>query len=251
MGVLRMSMDAAALTSSPPLSVTAQGEVLDAPKLDGAAMPHSGLRNLRPERREHVLSETTSGRRSPGRRVLRTCGRFLFAVLLGICGTLGWQAYGDEATRILKSQVSTHASSLALLWSATKSNSPHLEATEQRLEPAISDPSVQQDPKPLAGIDATELQRQLAPITADLASTKKTIEQISASQHQLTQTQQQFAQNIVELQTLERGLSQKLSSVASPVAAVPVPKAKPAQNAPQRLSHGLPNSMRTLPPPIQ
>src|SRR5690348_12126331 len=205
-----MSMDAAALTSSPPLSVTAQGEVLDAPKLDGAPMPHSGLRDLRPERREHVSPETKSGRRSTGHRMLRTSRRFLFAVLLGVCGTLGWQSYGDEATRIVKSQVSAHASSLALLWSATQSSSPHLEATERTLGRAISETSVQQDQKPLSGIDAAELQRQLAPITADLAATKKTIEQISASQHQLTQTQQQFAQNIVELQTLERGLSQKL-----------------------------------------
>lgn len=220
-------MDAPALVSSPTLSVTAQGEIFDAPKVDDAPKPNSGLHALKAERAGRISIEKMDLRPSLVGRMLRASIRFLFAVLIGVCGTLGWQRYGDQATEIAKSQITAHAPSLAEFITPGKSEPPRLDAAERQPQPASPASDVPQEARQqLDATDVTELRQQLKDIAADLAAAKKTIEQLSAAQGQLIQSQQQMTQRIAKLHAPEQGVSQKPSSTTTAVRA-PTPKPRP------------------------
>jgi len=72
-----------------------------------------------------------------------------------------------------------------------------------------------------------EVQQQLKPIVTDLAAMKRTIEQFTTKQDQLTRTQEQMAQTIAKL-SLEQQLSQNPPS-PPPLKPVAVPPSKPLQ----------------------
>jgi len=238
-------MDAPALVSSPTLYVSAQGEVSDAPKGDDALKSHGTLHALRADREERI-PEQTRVRPSLGRRMLRAIVRFLFAVLIGMSGTLAWQRYGDQATEIMRSQIATHAASIAQFLTPSESAPPRLDAAEQQqIKPSAPASDVPQEAKQLDTADATELRQQINDVTAELAIAKKTIEQISATQDQFNRTQQQMTQSIAKLQTLEQELGQKLSTTP----AVRLPTPKPAQNRTSTSAHAAPRPPGVVPAP--
>jgi hypothetical protein len=256
-------MDAPALVSSPTLYVTAHGEILDAPKIDDAPKLHSGLHAFKAER---ISAAKTSVRPSLARRMFRACARFLIAILIGVCGTLAWQRYGDQATELAKSQIAIRAPSLAQSLAqylpASTSAPPRLDATEQQPKPAVAAPepasepaaepasNVQQEAKPVDAADATELHQRLQDVTTDLAAAKKTIEHLSATQDQFARAQEQMGQSIAKLQTLEEGLSQKLSSATSTTGAVRLPAPKPVHSRTPPSAHAAPKPVSAAPPPF-
>lgn len=131
-----------------------------------------------------------SARRRPSvvRRMLRTIGRFLFAVLIGVGATLAWQSYGDDARAML----GTWAPSLASLvpFSTAKSASS-----------TASSPSLTQ---------------QLQPIALDVAAVRQKVEQLSVDQQQLGANEVQIAESVAKLQALEQDVSQKVASLLEP-----------------------------------
>src|SRR5262249_34138624 len=60
--------------------------------------------------------QATTTKRSTGRRMLRGSFRLVFAILLGVVGTLAWQSHGEEA----KATIRTWAPSLVWLFPASK-----------------------------------------------------------------------------------------------------------------------------------
>jgi hypothetical protein len=174
---------------------------MDAPKLDTARKPHGGLHLVSPDRSDRLFLEDNASRSvrpSVTRRIFRAFARFLFAVLVGVGGTLGWQSYGDQGKMDL---IRAWAPGLAELLPGSTS-------------------------KPTASpLDAAEVQ-QLKPIATDLAAVRHTLEQLAANQDQLARTQEQMAQSIATLQAAEQELTQKLSSPppAKPVHVLPPPK---------------------------
>jgi len=227
-------MDALDLASSPTMDVIAQG---DAPKLDDALKSMGGLHSLTADRAERISWERMNVHPSIARRMIRACAQFLIAVLIGVCGTLGWQSFGHEAAELMKSQVATYVSSLAQFVTPTNAPVPRLDTGEQQPRPELMPPELHQEPKLLDSAEASQVEQHLQTITSDLTAAKKTIEQLSATQDQLARTQQQMARSVARLQTLEERLSQKPLAPASTTTAVRVPAPKPAQYPPSSAAH--------------
>jgi hypothetical protein len=184
-------------TESPPLN-----EVL--PELDfdsGQAPSNRGHRQKpsRPYRSTDRKLQSRSDKPPMSRRVARSAALLLFAVLVGVGGTLACQSYRDEITQVFP----------PLGW--------------------LSPVSMIKAPAP--AVTTADLQEQLKPVAIDLALVRRSIEQLTSNLDQLARRQDQMAQNIATLQAAEQDISQKMSAPPSPP---PAPKPvhvspKPAQ----------------------
>jgi hypothetical protein len=163
----------------------------------------SGLKN------DHVAS----GRPSIVRRMFRALARFSIAVLIGVCVTLAWQSYGNEARETLGTQFPS------LRWlsvSTTTSTSGGL-GPAQEVTPPPS-PLVSQRSAPAAATTSPEL-AQLEPMARDLAAMRRSLEQLAARQEQMAQT-------IATLKAVEQDIKRDTSS--PPLSqAVPLPPRRP------------------------
>jgi hypothetical protein len=155
-----------------------------------------------------------SGRPSIVRRMFRALARFSIAILIGICATLAWQSYGDEA----KEMVSTWVPSLRWLTAPTMTSLSDSQGSPQSA-------LVSQRSAPAAATTSPEL-AQLEPMARDLAAMRGSLDQLAAKQEQMAQT-------IATLQAVEQDIRKKMSS---PSQAVPVPQRRPprptAQSSP-------------------
>lgn len=218
-------MDAPTLVSSPAPSDEAAVKV---PETDAALRPAGGLHMLRPEKPDRIPIQEMGVRSSVLKRIFRGSARFLCAVLIGVCGTLAWQSYGDQMTDFARSQLRLHAPSLAELLpvSTSKSVAPVAAAAADQ-QPKPADPATELRPK--SGLDAAELQQQLQPMLSDLAAAKQAVEQLAIKQDQFARTQDQMEQTIAKLQAAEQSLSQKLSAAPAHKPVVRTPPPRPLQ----------------------
>jgi hypothetical protein len=122
-----------------------------------------------------------SDKPSTSRRLTRSLARFVFAVLIGVGGTLAWQ-HGDEAAEFVR----TWVPSLGWLLPVSTTKAP---------APAVT---------------STELQQQLKPMAIDLALVRRSTEQLASNQDQLARKQEQMTQAIATLQAAEQDISQKI-----------------------------------------
>jgi hypothetical protein len=145
-----------------------------------------------------------SDKPSTSRRLTRSLARFVFAVLIGVGGTLAWQ-HGDEAAEFVR----TWVPSLGWLLPVSTTKAP---------APAVT---------------STELQQQLKPMAIDLALVRRSTEQLASNQDQLARKQEQMTQAIATLQAAEQDISQKILALAPPapkaVHVSPKPPRPPAQ----------------------
>jgi len=128
--------------------------------------------------------------------MLRSLIRFSIAALIGVGATLGWQSYGDAA----KEMVIARAPTLAWLLSISTTKPPVVATTS---------------PGPV---------QQLEPLAFNLDIVRHSVEQLAAKQEQM-------AQNIAALQTVEEDIRQKMSS--TPPSAAPQAASIPQPNPPQ------------------
>ena len=137
-------------------------------------------------------------RPSVGRSLRRALYRFIFAVVIGVSGTLGWQSYGEQ-------WLATYAPTVAWMFS-------------------ISAAKLHAAGAAVTASDST----QAAPLASNLEAVRRSLEQLSAKQDQM-------AQDITALQALEDDIRQKMSFtplVPLPAAAPQtnaVPQLRPAQ----------------------
>jgi hypothetical protein len=168
--------------------------------------PQSGVSH-----RSAVAGKNRSKRPSVVRRMSRAAGRFLFAVMIGVGATLSWQSYGDDAREAVRETVATWAPSLAWLMPVSTTQSP---------TPIASSP---------------DLAQQLQPIALDIAVVRRQVEQLAVDQQQLGANQVSLAQSVATLQSVEQGISEKVSSLPQ-LRAVHLQPRKPAQR-PAESSH--------------
>jgi hypothetical protein len=156
-------------------------------------------------------------RPSIGRRMFRAVTRFVIVVGIGVGGTLGWQAYGDMA----KEMLATHAPEQAWLLSYLPGTRPPA-AVSAAANPAL----------------------QLAPLASNLEVVRRNVEALAARQEQL-------AQNIAAMRTVDEDIRMKLALAAQPpaatqpAAAIPQPKPAPKPLPPP----GAPSSSAPRPSP--
>jgi hypothetical protein len=144
-------------------------------------------------------------RRSIVGRMFRAVTRFVILVLIGVGGTLGWQAYGNMA----KEMIAAHAPEQAWLVS-------YLPATKP--------------PAPVAAAPSPAL--QLEPLASNLEFVRRSVEQLALKQDQMIR-------NIAALMALDEDIRQKVSSppppppsAAAAQAAMPQPKPAPPKLQP-------------------
>jgi hypothetical protein len=135
------------------------------------------------ENRQLALS-----RPSISKRIFRAVARFLFAVLLGVGATLGWQSYGDKAS------VMVRAWDPSLSW----------------LLPVSTTGS------PVAATTLPELVEQLKPMSLDLAIVRRSLEQLAANQNQFATKQEEIARNVATLQEVEQEIKQAVYAPRKP-----------------------------------
>jgi len=157
-------------------------------------------------------------RPSIGRRMFRAVTRFVIVVLIGVGGTLGWQAYGDMA----KEMLATNAPEQAWLLSYLPGTRPPAAVT------AAASPTL-----------------QLAPLASNLEVVRRNVEALAAKQEQL-------AQNLAAMRAVDEDIRMKLALAAQPPAAAQpaaaIPQPKPA--APKPLPPpGAPSSSAPRPSP--
>jgi hypothetical protein len=84
-------------------------------------------------------------------------------------------------------------------------------------------PWAQSGTPPVPAVTSAELQEQLKPAALDLATVKRSVEQLVTNQDQLARKQDQMAQTMATLQAAEQDISQKILALAPP-AAPPAPR---------------------------
>jgi hypothetical protein len=146
---------------------------------------------------------------SRGKRGTLAVVRFLIAVGIGAAGTLAWQSYGEEARKVIAS------ASQQLGWLA-----PRAEA----VTPA--------EPDTIATATPSADQQQLESISLDLAAVRQSVNQLVASQEEITRRVDQFAaaqeqmtHDIAKLQQVQQYILYKTSE--PPPQPAPVPARRP------------------------
>jgi hypothetical protein len=136
-----------------------------------------------------------SDRPPMSKRIARSVPLFLFAVLVGVEGTLVCQSYSEELVQVFP----------PLGW----------------LSPVATTVA------PVPSITPADLQEQLKPLAVDLALVRHSVEQLGSNLDQLARKQDQLAQNMATLQAPEQQVSQKVSAPPPPPKAVHVPLPPP------------------------
>jgi len=128
------------------------------------------------------------------KRLARSVALFLFAVLVGVGGTLASQSYRDEMPFRFLSPVSTMT-------------------------------------PPVPSVTTADLQEGLKPLAVDLALVRRNVEQLGSYLDQLGRKQDQLAQNMATLQAAKEEAGQKVSAPppAHKPVHVPVPAPKSLQ----------------------
>src|SRR3954451_14335205 len=136
--------------------------------LDTPLRPAGGLHVIRADGSDHNDFEETPSRtvRPPFvSRMFRASRRFLFAILVGIGGTLAWQSYSEQGINLVRAK----APSLAEWFPASSTNRaaavPATSAAEAPRQLRAGLAPADQQPTPIAPAGAAEIQQQLKPIT--------------------------------------------------------------------------------------
>jgi hypothetical protein len=161
--------------------------------VDAEAGRQKPRRPYRPSRNNTQFREAQSKRDklSIGRRVARSVAVFLFAVLIGVGGTIASHSYRDEIIQAFP----------PVGWLSPVS-------TMKASAPAVT---------------TADLQEQLKPVAIDFALVRRSIEQLASNQDRLGRKQDQMAQAIATLRAAEQEVSQKVSAPPSlPLAPKPV-----------------------------
>lgn len=197
-------------SQSPPLAEALDLDAMSDPRV--AKRP--GKPSMKPVRSSSLKDDRFFRERpSVGRRILRTVTRFFIAVLIGVGATLAWQSYSDEARNMVVAQAPT----LAWLLSFSTTRSPALAATSP-------DPA-----------------QQLVPLASSLDAVRRGMEQLAAKQDQL-------AQNIATLQTVEEDIRQKMSSAPPSLSQQTAPVPQPKLPQPRAQSSAVQSSSAPRPP---
>jgi hypothetical protein len=151
----------------------------------------------RPSRNNAQLrdAQSRSDKASISRRVAPSIALSLFAVLMGVGGTLASQSYRDKIIQVFP----------PFGW----------------FSPASTTKS------PIPAVTTADLQEQLKPLGIDLALVRRSIEQLTFNLDQLARKQDQLAQNMATLGAAGQGVSPKASALPLPPKTVYVPPAAP------------------------
>jgi hypothetical protein len=218
--------------------------------LDTPLRPAGGLHVIGPDSSDRIVLENNRSRtvRPPiVSRMFRASRRFLFAILVGIGGTLAWQSYSDQGMDMVRAKAPSLAEWLPDSTTKPAPAVPPKGAAEapQQLKAGLAPADQQLTPiAPADAADAAELQQQLEPIRGDLAALRQTTEQLAANQEKM-------AQSTARLEAIDEAINRRLSSLTSPTPMVHAPLPKPVQHRTQASAQAPSRPLRVAPPPGQ
>lgn len=131
------------------------------------------------------------------KRLAPSIALVLFAILVGVGGTLASQSYRDEIIQVFP----------PLGWLSPVS-------TIKASVPTVT---------------TADLQEQLKPLAIDIVLVRRSIEQLTSNLDQLARKQDQLAQNMATLQAAEQGVNPKVSALPPKTVYAPPPPTKSLQ----------------------
>ena len=194
------------------------------------AMPVEDLTRLIPRIGDRLDDESSdrvrAGRSQPKTRALRGFSRYLFAICIGVAGTLAWQSYGAATKQI----IATIAPALV---------APDAAAPKAPAAPSLDQQQVQQMVQSLAAL--RESVQQLAARQENLAMLPQTVDQLAAGQGQIVH-------QIDMLQSANQEILNKIPASSRQLPAAPARKPKPVSASLSRAPIP-PPSGEPIPPP--
>jgi hypothetical protein len=149
------------------------------------------------------------------RRGSRAFIRYLFAVCIGVAGTLAWQAYGENAKQTVASWAAQQGWPLPWLSDrAADESGPPAPSPAQAVARSAAEPA--------APVVSSLDQQKLEAMTNSLAAMRQRIEQLAAGQEQM-------AGDIAKLHAAEQEIRHQIA--AAPPRPAAAPAAKPAPTA--------------------
>jgi hypothetical protein len=181
------------------------------------AMPVEDLTRLIPRIGDRLDDESSDHvravRSQPKGRALRGFSRYLFAICIGVAGTLAWQSYGAATKQIIA------AIAPALV-------APDAAAPKAPAAPSLDQQQVQQMVQSLAAL--RESVQQLAARQENLAMLSQTVDQLAAGQGQMVH-------QIDMLQSANQEILNKIPASSPQLPAPPARKPKPATASSSRV----------------
>jgi hypothetical protein len=165
-------------------------------------------------------------RSQPKRRALRGFSRYLFAICVGVAGTLAWQSYGSATKEII--------AAIAPALVAPDAATPKVPAA-----PSLDQQQMQQMVQSLAAL--RESVQQLAARQENLAMLPQTVDQLAAGQGQMVH-------QIDMLQSANQEILNKIPASSRQLPAAPARKPKPVSASLSRAPIP-PPSGEPIPPP--
>jgi hypothetical protein len=202
------------------------------------AMPVEDLTRLIPRIGDRLDDESSDHvravRSQPKRRALRGLSRYLFAICIGVAGTLAWQSYGAATKQIIA------AIAPALV-------APDAAAPKAPAAPSLDQQQVQQIVQSLAAL--RESVQQLTARQGNLAMLPQTVDQLAAGQGQMVH-------QIDMLQSANQEILNKIPASTRQLPAAPARKPKPVSASlsrapipPPSVEPIPPSSGEAVPPP--
>jgi hypothetical protein len=194
------------------------------------AMPVEDLSRLIPSIRDRLDDEGSDHVRAVRsqlkRRALRGFSRYLFAICVGVAGTLVWQSYGAATKEI----IATIAPALV---------APDAAAPKAPAAPSLDQQQMQQMVQSLAALRQSV--QQLAARQENLAMLPQTVDQLAAGQGQMVH-------QIDMLQSANQEILNKIPASSRQLPAAPARKPKPVSASLSRAPIP-PSSEESIPPP--
>jgi hypothetical protein len=155
------------------------------------------------------------------RRGSRAFIRFLFAVGIGVAGTLAWQAYGENAKQTVANWAAQQGWPLPWLSDrAADEPGPPAPSATQTAARSAAEP---------AAPAVSSLEQKVEAITNSLAAVQQRVEQLAAGQEQM-------AGDIAKLHAAEQEIRHQIAAIPPRPAAAPAAKPTPATVPPARPS---------------
>ena len=175
---------------------------------------------------------------------MRAFVRYLVAICLGVAGTLAWQAYGEEAKRIIATRAPELGWSPAVRQTIASWTKPLAGPENTAARPPVQEtqqatPVAQAAPEAVAPTPAASSfdPEQAKQMVESLDELRQTVGRLAATQEQiashLAATQEQIAREMTRLQAADQEILAKIPA-PPPLSPPAAPTRKPPSVPPQR-----------------
>jgi hypothetical protein len=165
---------------------------------------------------------------------LRAFVRYLVAICIGVAGTLAWQAYGEEAKRIIATRAPELGWSPAVRQTIASWTKPLAGPENTAARPPVQET---QEPAPVAQIAPGAVAPTLAAPSFDPEQAKQmaqSLDGLRQTVERLAAAQEQIGREMTRLQAADQEILARMIPAPPPLSPPAAPTRKPPAVPPQR-----------------